>query len=68
MIISFVLFADSGQNEIKVHQMFMASPAGDYRFVGGGKKKEQFERGKVVRTSSEAMPRQASAVLATPQE
>lgn len=60
--------SDTGQNEIKVHQMFMASPAGDYRFVGGGKKKEQFERGKVVRTSSEAMPRQASAVLATPQE
>ena len=48
--------------------MFMASPAGDYRFVGGGKKKEQFDRGKVVRTSSEAVPRQPTAVLATPQE
>ena len=47
--------------------MFMASPAGDNRFVGGGKKKEQFDRGKVVRTS-EAVPRQPTAVLATPQE
>ena len=32
--------SDVGQNEIKEHQMFMASPAGDCNFVGGGKKKE----------------------------
>lgn len=60
--------SDVGQKERKVHQMFLASPAGDYRFVGGGKKKEQIEPGKVVRTSSEAVPRQPSAMLATPQE